>query len=289
MPAEGRGRKHWGRMYPGGRPFLKMHGLRNHFVIVDAREEPFAPDVEGVRGICDVETGVGADQLVSVEAARREDEAAFLRFWNGDGGEVEACGNATRCVAWLLLEEGGAEDVVLGTPGGTLACRRAGPQRVSVGMGRIRTGWRDVPLAEERDTCHVDIASGRLRDAAVLSVGNPHAVFFVDDVDAVDLAAAAPAIQQDPLFPQQVNVGIAELAGEDRLRVRVYERGAGLTKACGSGACAAAFAALWRGLTDCRRLTVELPGGELVIEIPGDGSAVMTGPVAYCFSGRLPL
>ena len=288
MPAEGRGRKHWGRMYPGGRPFLKMHGLRNHFVIVDAREEAFAPDVDGVRRVCDGETGVGADQLVSVEAARRDGEAAFVRFWNGDGGEVEACGNATRCVAWLLLEEGGGDEVVVGTLGGTLACRRAGAERVSVAMGRIRTGWRDVPLAEERDTCHLDIASGPLADAAVLSVGNPHAVFFVDDVDAIDLASVAPAVQQDPLFPRQVNVGIAELTGEDRLRVRVYERGAGLTKACGSGACAAAFAALWRGLTDCRKLTVELPGGELVVEILADGSAVMTGPVAFSFSGNLP-
>lgn len=289
MPTQGRGRKWWPDGLQGGRPFLKMHGLRNHFVIVDARGEGFAPDVDEVRRICDVETGVGADQLVSVGAARREGEAAFVRFWNGDGVEVEACGNATRCVAWLLLEEGGAEEVALGTLGGTLACRRAGSQRVSVGMGRIRTGWRDVPLAEERDTCHLDIESGPLSDAAALSVGNPHAVFFVADVAAIDLAAAAPAIQQDPLFPQQVNVGIAELAGEDRLRVRVYERGAGLTSACGSGACAAAFAALWRGLTDCRRLTVELPGGELVIEILGDGSAVMTGPVAFCFSGKLPL
>lgn len=289
MPAEGRGRKHRRPMCAGGRPFLKMHGLGNHFVIVDAREEAFAPGVEGVRGICDRETGVGADQLVSVEAARREGQAAFVRFWNADGGEVEACGNATRCVAWLLLEEDGAEEVVVGTLGGTLACRRAGAERVSVGMGRIRTGWRDVPLSEERDTCHLEIEAGPLRDAAVLSVGNPHAVFFVDDIEAIDLASVAPAIQQDPLFPRQVNVGIAELAREDRLRVRVYERGAGLTRACGSGACAAAFAALWRGLTDCRKLTVELPGGELEVEILADGSAVMTGPVAYSFSGNLPL
>ena len=289
MPTQGRGRKWWPDGLQGGRPFLKMHGLRNHFVIVDAREEPFAPDVERVRRICDVDTGVGADQLVSVEAARREGQAAFVRFWNADGGEVEACGNATRCVAWLLLEEDGGGEVVLGTLGGTLACRRAGTERVSVGMGRIRTGWRDVPLSEERDTCHLEIEAGPLRDAAVLSVGNPHAVFFVDDIEAIDLASVAPAIQQDPLFPRQVNVGIAELEREDRLRVRVYERGAGLTKACGSGACAAAFAALWRGLTDCRKLTVELPGGELEIEILADGSAVMTGPVAYSFSGNLPL
>ena len=289
MPGEGRGRKFWPEAVGGGRPFLKMHGLRNHFVIVDAREEAFAPDVAGVRRICDVEVGVGADQLVSVEAARGEGEAAFIRFWNGDGGEVEACGNATRCVAWLLLEESGADEVVLRSLGGVLACRRAGRERVSVGLGMVRTGWREVPLAEERDTCHLDVGAGPLRDAAAVSVGNPHAVFFVEDVDAIDLVALAPMIQQDALFPRQVNVGVAELRGEDRLRLRVYERGAGLTMACGSGACAAAFAALWRGLTDRRELTVELPGGELEVEILADGSAVMTGPVVFCFSGRLPL
>ncbi|HET6628440.1 MAG TPA: diaminopimelate epimerase [Woeseiaceae bacterium] len=265
-----------------------MHGLRNHFVIVDAREVPFEPNAESVRWICDPTAGVGADQLVSIEAARGEGEAAFVRFWNRDGGEIEACGNATRCVAWLLLEEGGTDEVALRAPGGALSCRRAGAERVSVRMGRISTDWRDVPLAEERDTCHLDVGAGPLEDAAVLSVGNPHAVFFVDDVEAIDLAALAPAIQRDPLFPDQVNVGIAELRAEDRLRLRVYERGAGLTMACGSGACAAAFAALWRGLTDCSRLAVELPGGELTIEILADGSAVMTGPVAFSFSGLLP-
>ncbi len=288
MPGEGRGRKPWPYTVGGGRPFLKMHGLRNHFVIVDAREEAFAPDVEAIRQICDVEVGVGADQLVSVEAARGVGEAAFVRFWNGDGTEAEACGNATRCVAWLLLEEAGTDEVVLRSLAGTLACRRAGPEQVSVSMGRISTDWRDVPLAEERDTRHVDVGAGALQDAAVLSIGNPHAVFFVDDLEAIDLLALAPAVQEHPLFPRQVNVGAAELRGEDRLRLRVYERGAGLTRACGSGACAAAFAALWRGLTDCRKLAVELPGGELSIEILEDGSAVMTGPVAFCFSGNLP-
>ena len=288
MPIEGRGRKSWGDLYRGGRPFFKMHGLRNHFVIVDAREERFEPDGGAVRRICDPAAGIGADQLVSVEAARGDGEAAFVRFWNRDGGEIEACGNATRCVAWLLLEEGGTDEVALRTLGGTLVCRRAGAERVSAGMGRVSTDWRDVPLAEERDTCHLDIEAGPLRDAAVLSVGNPHAVFFVDDVEPIDLAALAPVIQQNPVFPRQVNVGIAELRADDRLRLRVYERGAGLTMACGSGACAAAFAALWRGLTDCSTLAVELPGGELTIEILADGSAVMTGPVAFSFSGSLP-
>lgn len=271
-----------------GRAFLKMHGLRNHFVIVDARAEPFEPTGDEVAWICDPEIGVGADQLVAVEPSPDAGVAAGLRFWNCDGGEAEACGNATRCAAWLLLEESGSDEVVLATRGGRLQCRRAGRERVSVDMGRIGTDWREIPLAEPRDTRHLDVAAGPLTDPAALSVGNPHLVFFVDDVAAVDLAALAPGIQSHPLFPEQVNVGVAQALAPDRLRLRVYERGAGLTQACGSNACAAAFAARWRGLTDEHRITVELPGGELEIEITPRGTAVMTGPVAFAFSGRLP-
>lgn len=281
-------RRKFGEGSPSGRPFLKMHGLRNHFVIVDGRDEPFAPSAAEITRICDPQAGVGADQLVAIEAPPDPGAGARLRFWNRDGSEAQACGNATRCAAWLLLEESGTDEVVLATAGGRLRCRRAGHERVSVDMGRIGTEWREIPLAEPRDTCHLDYKAGPLRDPAAVSVGNPHLVFFVDDVAAVDLAGLAPAIQADPLFPEQVNVGVAQLLSPDRLRLRVYERGAGITQACGSNACAAAFAALWRGLTDARTIAVELPGGELEIGIRADGSAVMTGPVAFAFSGRLP-
>ncbi|HUD96125.1 MAG TPA: diaminopimelate epimerase [Woeseiaceae bacterium] len=270
-----------------GRPFLKMHGLRNHFIVVDARETPYRPPAAAIVQLCDPQAGIGADQLVVIEPTGGR-AAAFVRFWNVDGREVEACGNATRCVAWLLLEELGANIVILETRAGLLDCRRIAPLRVSTVMGRIRTGWRDIPLASERDTLHLDVEEGPLRDAVALNIGNPHIVFFVDDLDAVDLGTLAPPIQNNPLFPQQVNVGAAQMMAEDRMRLRVYERGAGLTMACGSGACVAHFAALSRGLTDSRRMTVELPGGELDIEVLADGSAVMTGPVAISFSGRLP-
>jgi diaminopimelate epimerase len=271
-----------------GRPFLKMHGLRNHFIVVDARETPYRPQAAEIVQLCDPQAGIGADQLVVIEPTGGGRAAAFVRFWNVDGREVEACGNATRCVAWLLLEELGADTVVLETRAGLLDCRRIAPLRVSTVMGRIRTGWRDIPLASERDTLHLDVEEGPLRDAVALNIGNPHVVFFVDDLDAVDLGTLAPPIQDNPLFPQQVNVGAVQMMAQDRMRLRVYERGAGLTMACGSGACVAHFAALSRGLTDSRRMTVELSGGELDIEILDDGSAVMTGPVAISFSGRLP-
>lgn len=289
MPNRAEARRSAAAVEAAGRPFVKMHGLRNHFFIVDARQAPYRPAREEIVRLCDPEVGIGGDQLVVIEPAGADSgAAAFVRFWNVDGREVEACGNATRCVAWLLLEERSLDELCLQTRAGLLECRRIAPLRVSTGMGRIRTGWREIPLAEARDTAHLDIGNGALRDGVALNIGNPHVVFFVDDLDAVDVSALAPTIQNDPLFPEQVNVGVAQVLSAGRMRLAVYERGAGLTRACGSGACVAHFAALVRGLTDARRMTVELPGGELEIEILADGSAVMTGPVAFSFSGFLP-
>ena len=291
MSIERSSRGEWGEMLPFGRPFLKMHGLRNHFIIVDGRDEPWQPGTEEAVRLCDQQAGVGADQIVVVEkpsaTGKARDALAFVRFWNVDGREVEACGNATRCVAWLLLEEQAADHLSLETRAGVLQCRRIGPQQVSTGMGRISMDWRDIPLSAERDTCHLDLEYGALRDAVALNIGNPHVVFFVDSVDDVDIETLAPRIQSDPLFPQSVNVGIAEMSSDSRMRLKVYERGAGLTMACGSGACVAVFAALARGLTECRRMTVTLPGGDLDIEILADGMAVMAGPVAFSFGGYL--
>ena len=272
---------------PSGRFFVKMHGLRNHFVITDAREEPYRPDDRDVVRICDPQTGVGGDQLIIIEPARDSGADAFMRILNVDAREVEACGNATRCVAWLLLEELGRDAVVVETLAGPLECRRAGPMEISCAMGRVSMEWRDIPLAEERDTCHLELSFGPLSDGVALTIGNPHVVFFVDDLHAVDIAALAPKIQQHPLFPEQVNVGVAQMTSEDGMRLIVYERGAGLTTACGSGACVAAYAALARGLTDSRTMIIEMPAGAVEIEISDDGTAIMTGPVAYCFSGYL--
>jgi diaminopimelate epimerase len=283
----------WQEMLPRGRPFLKMHGIQNHFVIVDARDDPWRPAPEEAVRLCDPQTGIGADQVVVVESPSGKGEAegarAFARFWNVDGREAEACGNATRCVAWLLLEEQKRGEVLLETRAGVLTCRRVGHQRVSTGMGRISMDWRDIPLGEQRDTCHLDLQYGPLSDPVALNIGNPHLVFFVDDVDAIDIEALAPRIQHDPLFPEQVNVGIAQMLSDSHMRLEVYERGAGLTMACGSGACVAVYAALARGLTESRKMQVDLPGGALEVEILEDGTAVMTGDVAFAFSGYLPL
>ncbi|MGB5246513.1 MAG: diaminopimelate epimerase [Woeseia sp.] len=267
------------------RPFIKMHGLRNHFVIVDARELPFAPTAGEIERLCDVQIGIGADQLIVIEPSNSAD--AFMRILNKDGREAEACGNATRCVAWLLLNESMRDTVTLETVAGLLACERAGDRRVRCEMGRVRRDWQKIPLARECDTLHLPVANGPLKDPVGCSVGNPHAVFFVESLDSIDIASLAPAIQNDQLFPQQVNVGVAEFIDPGQLRLQVYERGAGLTMACGSGACAAVFAARARGMSDADVVRVQLPGGEVEIEFDSDDVATMTGPVAYSFSGVL--
>jgi diaminopimelate epimerase len=264
-----------------------MHGLRNHFVITDAREQAYGPDTDEIVRICDPQVGVGADQLIVIENAGHKDANVFMRIYNVDGREVEACGNATRCVGWLILEENASDSVVVETLAGPLQCKRAGDLLVSSDMGRVSMDWQSIPLAEERDTLHLDFECGDLANPVALGIGNPHVVFFVDDIDAIDILAVAPAIQADSLFPNSVNVGLAEVKSADRMRLVVYERGAGLTTACGSGACAAVFAAHARGLTAEGRMTVDMPAGPVEIELRNDGSAVMTGPVAFCFQGIL--
>lgn len=270
-----------------GRFFIKMHGLLNHFVIVDARDDPWSPVEKEIVRICDVRTGVGGDQLIVLEPPRKSEAAAFMRILNVDGREVEACGNATRCIAWLLLEESNGDQVVIETLAGLIDCRRTGDLEVSCTMGRVRTDWQDIPLAEEKDTGHIDLGSGPLKNGIALNIGNPHVVFFVPDIDEIDISSLAPAIQLNELFPNQVNVGFAQMLSDEHLRSVVYERGAGLTTACGSGACVAAYAAIARGLTDKRNVKVSMPAGDVQIAISDEGVATMTGPVAYCCSGHL--
>ena len=270
-----------------GLPFTKMHGLGNDFVVFDARRAPLALDGAQVRAIADRRTGVGCDQLVLLEAPRNGATDAYLRFWNQDGGEVAACGNGTRCAARLLMDETGAEQVVLETDAGPLAAHEAGAGQVRVDMGPARLDWREIPLARAMDTLHVTVGTGSLSDAVAVNMGNPHAVFFVDDAEAVPLAEIGPQLETDPLFPERANIGVAQRITDDRLRLRVWERGVGLTQACGTGACAAAVAGARRGLTE-RSVAVILDGGELGIVWREDGHVEMTGPTAASFTGVLP-
>jgi len=270
------------------RPFLKMNGLGNDFVVVETRSAPFDPSPEQVRAIADRKAGVGCDQLIVIEKA--EDADARVRFWNADGEEVSACGNGTRCVGWLLMQSSGKDEAVIETKAGRLVATRAGERLVSVDMGEPRLAWDQIPLAAEHDTLSLEVTlSGHpaLQTPGCVSMGNPHVVFFVDDVDAVPIAEVGPKIETHPLFPEHVNVGFAQVLGPDRIRLRVWERGAGLTKACGTGACAALVAAARRGLVG-REATMVLDGGELHVEWRGDGHVIMTGPAAVDFMGELP-
>lgn len=269
------------------RPFIKMHGLGNHFVIVDARAERYAPDVATIRRICDPRLGVGADQLVVIEAARVSGADAFMRLYNVDGREVGACGNATRCVAWLLMEEQGADRVAVETLAGVLGCKRSADLTVTCDMGELRSDWKSIPLSRDPGSARLDFAGAGLTDGVTVNIGNPHVVFFVDNPDAIDLEDAAPKIQADSLFVESVNVNVASVTASNAISLIVYERGAGLTMACGSGACATVWAARRRHLVADGPVDVRLPGGIVRIEITGDNRAIMTGPVAYAFKGEL--
>ena len=274
-----------------GRPFIKMHGLRNDFIVVDGRTQPYRPSVEEIVRICDRREGIGGDELLIIDPARAGsvDAAAFVRIFNPDGREVEACGNASRCVGWLLLQESKRDEVSIDTLGGLLGCRRAGAKQVTVEMGKLKTGWQDIPLAREMDTLHLGIGAGPLQDPVGMNIGNPHAVFFVDDLDRVDLTIWGPQLQKDPLFPQEANIGAAQLIDSKTLKLSVWERPGALTTACGTGACVAVAAAHRRGLTEANCMTVIMPAGSVEIELQADDSVLMTGPVATCFAGYLPV
>ncbi|MFN4140875.1 diaminopimelate epimerase [Aestuariivirga sp.] len=270
-------------------PFVKMQGLRNHFVFFDARRRPLSLTRENIVRICDVHEGVGAEQVIVIEAASaeaaRQGALAFMRIYNTDGSEAEACGNATRCMAELLFDETGRDEVLIASLGGLLHCRSAGSRGVSVTLGPISRDWRRIPLSREADTAHLPVASGPLRDGMALHIGNPHAVFFVEDAEAVDIPTLAPAIAGDPLFPDSVNVGVAQVIDGRTLKLAVWERPGMLTEACGTGACVAAYAGRLRGFLSGDHVRVQLPGGTLEIELLPDGRAVMTGPVAFCCAG----
>lgn len=275
-----------------GRPFVKMHGLRNDIIIVDARREPYGPSVDDIQHVCDRRAGVGGDELLIVQPPLPSDAGtdvlAFVRILNPDGREVEACGNASRCVGWLLMKERGATSVSFRTLAGRLACRLTGEYDVSVGMGRLRTDWRDIPLSKALDTLHLAIGAGPLKDPVGMNIGNPHAVFFVNDIGRVDLAAYGAELQHHPLFPMEANIGVAQMLDEQTMKLEVWERPGAMTTACGSGACAAVGAARRRGLTDSRKVRVIMPAGNVEIEINESDEATMTGPVAVCYAGHLP-
>jgi diaminopimelate epimerase len=269
-------------------PFRKMHGLGNDFVVLDARTAVLPVTPARAAAIADRHFGIGCDQIIVMEPSAAGADV-FMRILNPDGSEAGACGNATRCVASLIAEERGADRVVVRTIAGDLPVERLEDGLWRADMGAPRLGWRDVPLAYAADTLHLPLAKGTVADPAACSMGNPHATFFVDDLSALDPAALGPVLERDPIFPERANIGFAQVLAPDHIRLVVWERGAGLTLACGSGACATLVNAVRRGLTG-RRATVTLPGGDLVVEWrESDGHVLMTGPVATAFTGSFDL
>lgn len=269
--------------------FRKMHGCGNDFMVLDARRTPFALTPTRAAALADRRRGIGCDQLITIELAPEGSDAdALMRIRNPDGAEAGACGNATRCVAALLAHEAGRRHLVIRTAAGNLAADILPDGWVQVDMGAPSLDWRDIPLVRAMDTLRLDLARGPVAQPAAASMGNPHATFFVADLDALAIAELGPALEHDPLFPERANIGFAQVLAPDRIRLRVWERGAGLTLACGSGACAALVNAHRRGLA-ARRATLILDGGELLIEWRADGHVLMTGPVATAYTGSVDL
>ncbi len=267
------------------RTALKMNDLGNEIVVLDLRNSPHVVTADEARAIGRA-PGLHFDQLMVMHAPRTPGARAFVVIHNIDGTEAGACGNGTRCVAWRLAQESPEDRFMVETRAGLLDCARLGPLSYAVDMGRPGLGWREIPLAREvSDTTRVPLDTGFLRaglprEFTAVSMGNPHAVFFVDDVEAHDLARTGPLLETHPLFPEKANISLAAVTSHSALTLKVWERGAGLTRACGSGACAAAVAAHRRGLTG-RQATVTLPGGDLQIDWRADDRVIMTGPVEF--------
>lgn len=261
-----------------GLPFMKMHGLGNDFVIVDARAHPVQITPALARGIGHRQFGVGFDQLAVIENGESD---AHLVFYNADGSISATCGNATRCIARFLMQESGKSELTLTTSHGTLRARDAGDGLTSVNMGHPQLDWADIPLAEEVDTLELPIEGGPV----ATGMGNPHCTFFVEDAEAIPLEEFGARYEHHPLYPQRTNVQVAQVIGPDHIRMRVWERGVGITLASGSSSCATAVAAARRALTG-RKVQIELDGGTIWIDWREDG-VWMTGPTCHVFSGTL--
>jgi diaminopimelate epimerase len=274
-----------------GTPFLKMHGLGNDFVILDGRSRALDLPVERRRSIADRRLGVGCDQLIVLEPPTESGADIFMRIYNPDGSEAGACGNATRCVASLVMDERKADHVIVQTISGLLDSQKVGAGGnglpvIAVDMGLARLDWREIPVARACDTNHMPVGLGPLQDPVGTNMGNPHATFFVDDLAAIPLAELGPKLEHDRFFPERANIGVAQMVGENRLRLRVWERGTGLTLACGSGACAAGVAAARRGLSG-RTVEVMVEHGTLTIEWLRDDHVMMTGGISLSYKGEL--
>ncbi|MDP7623872.1 MAG: diaminopimelate epimerase [Rhodospirillales bacterium] len=262
--------------------FIKMHGLGNDFVILDGRGTPLEINAAQTQAIADRRRGIGCDQLILLEETAGNADL-MMRIRNADGGEVEVCGNATRCVGQLIMDEKGTNQATIDTIGGVLTAIRA-TSGITVNMGPAYLEWQDIPLVSEMDTLALNMHEGTLSSPVAVGMGNPHAVFFVADAEAIDLETVGPLLEHHALYPNRTNIEAAQIISRNQIRLRVWERGVGETEACGSGACAALVAAARRDLTG-RKARVDLNGGILKIEWRNDNHVLMTGPTELSFTG----
>jgi diaminopimelate epimerase len=269
----------------GDLPFVKMHGAGNDFVLLDGRAKPINLSARDARRLADRRLGIGCDQIIIIERDAAGADA-FIRILNADGSESGTCGNATRCVAALLAAETGERRLTIRTIAGLLPAEILGPGLVEVDMGAPRFDWGEIPLNGPADTLHLKLAMGPVEDPAACSMGNPHATFFVDDLTHLQIESIGPLLERSRIFPERANIGFALVESPERIRLRVWERGAGLTLACGSGACAALVNAHRRGLT-LRRAALVLDGGELLITWRADDHVLMRGPAVTSFAGQI--
>lgn len=269
-------------------PFLKMHGLGNDFVVLDARRHKLTLSEQQRRLLADRHIGIGCDQLITLENPVDPQADVFMRIHNADGSEARACGNATRCVAARVMVEKANGHVVIETVAGLLPADSLGNGEIAVDMGPARLNWHDIPVAENCDTLHLPVAQGPVSDPVGVNMGSSHAVFFVPDVEVIDLPILGPQLEIHPFFPKRANIEFAQILSPDRIRMRVWERGAGITLACGSGACATLVAAARRGLTG-RKAAVVVDGGTLTIEWLENGHVRMTGPWTLSYEGVIDL
>jgi len=264
--------------------FIKMHGLGNDFVIIDGREKHPHLTPNALRAIGDRHRGIGYDQLIVLEPSADAD--VFMRIYNCDGTEAEACGNATRCVAHLIMAEIKQDQAVVETVAGFLNGTQSANGTVVINMGLPKLGWQEIPLAQNEDTLRIPIQAGPLSNPVGVNMGNPHLVFFVEDAEAIDLEKWGPVLEHDSLLPQKANISVASLNTDGSIRLRVWERGVGITLACGSAACAVIVAATKRNLVQ-GSATVHLNGGPLEMRWADDGSVFMGGAIAFSFSGEI--
>jgi diaminopimelate epimerase len=272
-------------------PFLKMHGTGNDFVLLDARTRDVSLTSEDVKRLADRHFGIGCDQLLVLKKSDKAE--AFMQIFNADGSQISTCGNATRCVADFLMNESGKGEATLETGAGIRSGKRLDNGDVEVNMGAPKFGWQEIPLAESRNTLHLGLEVGLLMDPAAVNMGNPHAIFFVRDLSHVKMAEWGATLEHHPLFPERANISAVQVVDETHIKMQVWERGTGITLACGSAACAAVVAGVRRGLisTQC---TVALPGGSLRIhwqktDGAASGDVLMSGPVAYVFRGEIEI